>query len=303
MRWQKLGLVFAADGRTPWMTSHASLPVPLQLENGNTRVFFSTRTTDNRSSIAWVDIDLTGPQPRVYAIADKPILGPGNPGSFDDSGASIGCVVADGQAHRIYYMGWNLGVLAPWRNSIGLAIGQSDGLSFQRYSDGPIIDRSPEDPFTVSYPWVLRTASNEWRMWYGSNLTWGRDRADMSHVVKHCTSTDGIRWVRNGSTSIGFYHPGEYAIARPCVLRDSQLFRAWFAWRGDSYQLGYAESHDGVHWTRRDELVGISPSDSGWDSEMICYPAVFDAHGTRWMFYNGNGYGRTGFGLARLEQD
>ena len=32
---------------------------------------------------------------------------------------------------------------------------------------------------------------------------------------------------------------------------------------------------------------------------MVCYPCVFDWAGETWMLYNGNGYGRTGFGLAR----
>jgi hypothetical protein len=35
---------------------------------------------------------------------------------------------------------------------------------------------------------------------------------------------------------------------------------------------------------------------------MLCYPAVFDCMGQRYLFYNGNGYGRTGFGLAVLEE-
>ena len=42
-------------------------------------------------------------------------------------------------------------------------------------------------------------------------------------------------------------------------------------------------------------------SKTGWDSEMICYPYVFDRKGERYMLYNGNGYGKTGFGLAVLE--
>ena len=48
--------------------------------------------------------------------------------------------------------------------------------------------------------------------------------------------------------------------------------------------------------------VGIDVSKNGWDSEMICYPYVFDHKGKRYMLYNGNGYGKTGFGLAVLEQ-
>ena len=52
-----------------------------------------------------------------------------------------------------------------------------------------------------------------------------------------------------------------------------------------------------------DELVGLDVSPNGWDSEMICYPYVFDHGRNRYMLYNGNGYGKTGFGLSVLEQD
>ena len=65
--------------------------------------------------------------------------------------------------------------------------------------------------------------------------------------------------------------------------------------------MGYAESFNGIDWTRNDKEVGILPSSTGWDSEMVCYPSVFDHHNNRYMVYNGNGYGKTGFGLARLE--
>ena len=34
---------------------------------------------------------------------------------------------------------------------------------------------------------------------------------------------------------------------------------------------------------------------------MIEYPFVFDHKGQRYMLYNGNGNGQTGFGLAVLE--
>ncbi|MDR0233611.1 MAG: hypothetical protein LBI31_02235 [Zoogloeaceae bacterium] len=36
--------------------------------------------------------------------------------------------------------------------------------------------------------------------------------------------------------------------------------------------------------------------------EMIEYSIVFDHGRQRYMLYNGNGYGKTGFGLAVLEQ-
>ena len=36
---------------------------------------------------------------------------------------------------------------------------------------------------------------------------------------------------------------------------------------------------------------------------MIEYPFVFDHKGQRFMLYNGNGYGKTGFGMAVLTNE
>jgi len=305
MAWRRLGMVFNPDKVEPWMLSHAALPFPVHLQDGRFRIFFSTRNEKSQSTIGYVDIDIERPT-EVLAVSKQPVLVPGTAGMYDDSGIGLGCIVPESGLHRMYYMGWNLGVMAPWRNSIGLALGNvatgSDGVpQFQRFSQGPIIDRSPADPFTISYPWVIRHGANDWHMWYGSNLSWGAELADMSHVIKHATSTDGINWTRDGATTISFKDASEYAMARPSVMIDRGLHRMWFACRGDRYRIGYAESKDGLTWSRRDEAVGIAPAESGWDSEMICYPCVFQHAGRHYMAYNGNGYGKSGFGLAAWE--
>ncbi|MNL67240.1 hypothetical protein D3C87_1918050 [compost metagenome] len=75
----------------------------------------------------------------------------------------------------------------------------------------------------------------------------------------------------------------------------------WYSVRGGKYRIGYAESDDGCEWIRRDELAGITVSDSGWDSDSVEYAHVFDYGGARYMLYNGNDFGATGFGLAILE--
>jgi hypothetical protein len=85
------------------------------------------------------------------------------------------------------------------------------------------------------------------------------------------------------------------------VLRDRDGYRMWYSYRGEKYRIGYAESVDGMVWRRRDANAGIEPSPAGWEAGMIEYPAVFDVRGQRYMLYNGDGYGRTGIGLAILE--
>lgn len=67
------------------------------------------------------------------------------------------------------------------------------------------------------------------------------------------------------------------------------------------YRIGYAESDDGKRWTRIDEAVGFDVSPEGFDSEMICYPHVVQHENRLYMFYNGNGFGREGIGLAVAE--
>ena len=116
--------------------------------------------------------------------------------------------------------------------------------------------------------------------------------------IKYAESADGLHWTRTGRVAIDYAHPGEYAISRPCVVQDGDAWRMWYSWRGAAYRIGHAESPDGVEWTRLDHAAGIEPADSGWDAQMIEYPFVFDHRGQRYMLYNGNGYGATGFGLA-----
>ena len=154
MAWRKLGLVFVPTGNHPWMLSHASNPTPEWRSGEVVRVYFSSRDARERAHIAWVDLEMT-PSPRVIHIADEPVVSPGPRGGFDDSGTSMGCLAQHGEQTFLYYLGWNLGVTVPWRNSIGLAIRQRpDGL-FEKYSPAPLLDRNSADPFTLSYPCVL----------------------------------------------------------------------------------------------------------------------------------------------------
>ena len=124
----------------------------------------------------------------------------------------------------------------------------------------------------------------------------------MAHLIKVALSDDGLQWRREGRVALPFQDESEYAMSKPTVVRDGDGFRMWYSFRGSAYRIGYAESLDGLEWTRLDEQAGIKVSDDGWDSESVEYPCVFDALGARWMVYNGNGYGRTGFGLAVMER-
>jgi hypothetical protein len=300
MQWKKLGKVFCANGEHAWMLTHAANPVAEWRHGDVFRVYFSSRDKDRRAHICYVDIDLRKPQ-EILAISGQPVIAPGQIGTFDDSGTSMGCLVFHEGRRYLYYLGWNLGVTVPWRNSIGLAVSNGPDEPFERVSLAPVLDRNRADPFSISYPWVL-VEDGKWRIWYGSNLSWGTRQEEMNHLFKYAESSDGVHWNPEGVIALHFKDSSEYAMSKPTVLRDADMYRMWYSFRGAAYRIGYAESPDGVVWTRLDEQAGIAPAESGWDADTVCYPCVFDHDGQRYMLYNGSRYGDTGFGLAVLEQ-
>ncbi len=302
MKWKKLGLIFNAHGQQEWMKSHASVPFAEFISDDLFRIYFSTRDGQNRSQVGFLELNIKQPQ-RIINLSSEPILGPGGMGFFDADGAMLSWIERNKGEKLIYYIGWNLAHGVPFRNSIGLAFADDSFGSFRKQFEGPIVDRSIFDPCFVASCCVLKEG-DKWRMWYLSCLRWEKTRNDKlrhRYHIKYAESKDGIYWERNGKVCIDFKNEDEYAISRPSVLKEEGLYKMWYSYRGDCYQIGYAESVDGLKWIRKDEQAGIETSLSGWDSEMIEYPHVFVHEGRKYMLYNGNGYGKTGFGLAVLE--
>src|SRR5262249_20354753 len=119
---------------------------------------------------------------------------------------------------------------------------------------------------------------------------------------------DGRSWVKHSAIALAPRLPEEIIVIRPCVVRIGDSFRMWFCKRPRAvggkpgpYRLGFAASGDGQRWERDDEDAGLPPSGEGWDSDEVAYPSVFLHRGTLHLLYNGNGFGRTGFGIARAE--
>jgi hypothetical protein len=195
----------------------------------------------------------------------------------------------------------------PYSQAIGLAVSTDGGVTFERAFDGPIVDRTRDEPYFATGPFVLR-APGGWRMWYASTTAWVEVDGALEPVyaIKVAHSDDGVSWRRGAETCIVPRSPEE-ANGRPWVIRDERGYRMWYSYRSirgfrddpaQSYRIGYAVSEDGVAWVRRDEDAGITVSDEGWDSEMVAYAALYRAGDRLHMLYNGNGFGATGVGHA-----
>lgn len=298
--WKKLGLLIRPGNRV-WMQSHAQNPFVEPIDERDVQVHFAARDENNYSRGASALVRI-GNTPSVVALDERPYLDIGKLGCFDDCGAMPSCIVDLGKDKYLYYTGWTKRVATPFAFFIGLAISTDRGRTYERYSQAPIFDRSRSEPYMNCSPCVLR--ENEmWKMWYVSCTGWeserGNPKAKHYYNIKYAVSEDGIRWSPTNIVCIDFAKE-EYAIARPNVRKTTNGYDMWYCFRGgkNTYRAGYAESSDGINWTRMDDQVDIDVSVSGWDSEMICYPCQFEHNGVSYLLYNGNGYGRTGCGIA-----
>lgn len=301
MRWVKKGLILQPPTHLAWATSHAALPIVDAASGNRVRIYFSSRDAHNRAQIGRASLDLgaTASEPE---FEPEPLVRIGPRGSFDDSGVTGGCIVDENGRLYLYFSGWSLGVTVPFLFYIGCALSTDGGTSFEKVSTAPVLGRNRFDPYLTASPSVL-VEGGTWRMWYVSGTGWTDGaEAEPNYNIRYAESTDGIDWRPTGQVCIDYSYPGEHAIARPHVIKDGSTYRMWYSHRGGSYRIGYAESADGLTWSRKDEEAGIGTSPDGWDSEMVAYPWVGDIGGRRRMLYNGNSYGRTGIGEAVLEQ-
>jgi predicted GH43/DUF377 family glycosyl hydrolase len=301
MKWRKCGQVYAANGERPWAQSHAYIPTPVRMDEKTIRVYAAFLDREKVGRVGFVDVDAAQPT-RILRVSREPVLDIGLPGTFDDNGVSpLSAVCHQGKIY-LYYVGWQLGHKVRYFLLTGLAVG--DGETFTRWSRTPVLERSDEELFVRSGSHVLNEGDH-WTMWYVASSTWvdvGGKRTP-TYNVRRVTSPDGGTWGRSGQVCIDLDPPDEYGFGRPFVFRRRDGYQMWYSIRTFSkgYRMGYAESPDGVCWERHDDRIGLEPSPSGWDSEMVCFGAVLPVNGQTYMFYNGNNYGETGFGVAVLE--
>ena len=304
MIWEKIGLIFNASSETDQMILGGRAPVPLQIEKDYFRIYFGSYDKHGRGRIFYLEIDLKSPL-KIISLNTEPVIDIGATGSFDDNGIIPSDVMNNGNSVYLYTIGFSVKNKLIFDAASGLAISEDEGKSFRKLK-GPILDRGVDDPCFAASPTVM-CQDNIWRMWYVSCDRWEHREEGFRHFynIKHRYSKDGIYWDPRASVCIDYQSANEYAISRPSVIQDNNgFYRMWYSYRAQpnipTYRIGYAESNDGLTWKRMDHLSGIDVSKSGWDSEMICYPRVFKHKNQLFMLYNGNGYGRSGFGIAKL---
>ncbi len=300
--WERRGLVFAAPG-VGKLRSHAMLPTPLMMSD-RIRVFFSACDDDLRGRIYRIDLDRDDPR-RIICCDTMPVLDVGPLGSFDSDGVNPSQIVKRDGMLFLYYIGWQrISNAVPYTLFAGLAFSQDDGLNFRKLGSGQILHANTVERFFRTAPFVFQKP-NGWGMIYigGGEFFEGSDGKRLpSYSLCQARSADGITW--NDQAFPTLLDPvrerGEIGFGRPVLWHEDGQASLIISLRTESgYTIKQVTKdidmrRSILRWT---EPLPI-PAEK-WESAMTCFGAPCRSGNWEYLFYNGNQFGRSGFGVAR----
>jgi sucrose-6-phosphate hydrolase SacC (GH32 family) len=317
MRWIKHGRIFnPTDHKLPnGCVEFAKSPQTLVFNNF-VRIYFSTVAVDPDngkyfSHVAFVDMQKN--LRSIIHVSDTTVIPLGTLGTFDEHGIFPINVVRDGDRVLAYMTGWSRRVSVSVDTAIGMAVSHDDGRTFQRFGNGPVLAASLNEPCLVCDGFVKRI-DGAFHMWYIFGTGWKKyvpdAPPDRTYKIGHATSKDGVDWVKEEAQKIIPDQLGpDESQALPTVIGIDGRYHMFFCYResfdfrnakGRGYRIGHAWSDDLIKWTRDDDHPHLEGAAGEWDSDMQCYPHVFECDGQVYLLYNGNEFGRHGFGLAEL---
>lgn len=315
MRWEKRGKIFdpSEHDLAEGCTAFAKSPQALVFDDFVRIYFCAQKKTANGKYLSCPQyVDFNKSLDQVLRLSTGPVVELGRLGEFDEHGIfPINVLRHEGRIWA-YTSGWSRRVSVSIDMSIGLAVSEDDGSHFRKHGHGgPIMTATHNEPFLVGDPFV-QYLNGAFHMWYIFGSTWERPAtgadAERFYKIAHAISDDGVNWLRNGKAIVTSRLSNECQ-ALPTVFHAGGRHHMYFCYRSaydfrqnrhNAYRLGYAFSDDLINWHRDDAQCGIDVTVGAWDSDMMCYPNVFECDGTIYLLYNGNDFGRHGFGLARL---
>jgi hypothetical protein len=301
MMFKKKGLIFCPNGQNGYDQHSFMVPTPI-LMGDKIRVFGAVRDASGVARICSIDLNAQNPSeiiPNSYRLA----FDIGQDGTFDDNGVILGSIVYDGEKWRMYYVGFQKVLKAKFYAFTGVAESK-DLLIFERKFQTPIIDRKDWMKFIGAIHTVIKE-DDKYKVWYVAGNGWEKiaGKEYPQYSVYYTESQDGYKLDYAINHHIVPATSKEYRIGRPVVykLPDKYIMFCTYDTLEKQYGIAYFESKNGINWERMDDkLQGLEKSESGWDSEMTCYPTLLNYKDKTYCFYNGNNMGATGFGYAEL---
>lgn len=299
---EKKGLIYCPNGSVDWMNNSVLAPQPFLLNEDTIRVYGSFRDINGVGRIGYIDLSAKNPS-KIIKISEKPVLDIGQNGCFDDNGVILGDVIRVENKIYMYYVAFQIVQKAKFLAFSGLAISEDEGETFKRVQKTPIMDRSDEGIFGRCIHSVIKE-DKIFKVWYSVIFDWTyiNNIPYPTYDIKYIESENGIDFPKEGIQCIKC-NKNEYRIGRPKVRKIDNYYEMMYTFDTlkKEYKAGIAFSKDGINnWIRTDDKLGLNTSIEGFDNEMACYPVILETKYGTYLFYDGNGMGKTGFGYAEL---
>jgi predicted GH43/DUF377 family glycosyl hydrolase len=175
--------------------------------------------------------------------------------------------------------------------------------ALSRYAGNPMLVKGPAgsyDQLKIGPRAILREAPNVWKMWYeaapGGNQS----------TTAYATSPDGLAWTKYAGNpvmtpSVAWEGSGgaNHENSPTAILKEDGVYKLWYHGISNTTRaIGYAESKDGLAWTKYAGNPVLTPGPNGaWDADTVCEPRVLRVGAQYYMFYT-HCAGSHGIGLA-----
>jgi predicted GH43/DUF377 family glycosyl hydrolase len=228
---------------------------------------------------------------------DNPVLENGEPGEWDAAERIVTGVVWDGTMYHMVFAGD--GDDPEDRFAIGHAT-STDGVTWEMDPNNPVLTRGAEGEWDEGYVFggALLYDGSEFHLWYNS----GGAEVDLAGYAK---SPDCSVWTKAEENPVlRMGPPGSFDEAGVwpfSVIISDGTYKMWYTGFDLPYRfwkIGYAESQDGISWTKYEGNPVLVPGRE-WDSFDVWDPAVVFDGTTYHMWYSGSVDGiPTGIGYA-----
>lgn len=297
MSWIRYGLRVRASG-VGHQVSRAMLPTPLVL-GSIVRVYYASCDDELRGRIYFADISASPPF-EVIELGVEPVLDLGEHGSFDCDGVNPSQLFFDGPTLMMAYIGWKRhSASVPYTLVGGLAASSDGGRSFERL--GELLPLSEGEQYFRTAPF-LYSAEGTWNILYigGDRFITADDGKRLPvYSLRQASSPDYRTWPSSGCEILApDLKAGEIGFGRPVLWHDENGSPALYLSRRsvDGYTL--MQCPWPLTKPSPDLQAVLPPSKDDWESQMTCFGAFCETDEHELMFYNGNGFGTTGFGVA-----
>ena len=304
MNWDKYDFVWKAESFSNGEYRGAFAPTPIY-DAENNRLFVYVTCVDSKYRGLPFCLELEPSDPRKIIEINGPLLAHSGDGKFDSDGIMITSILKTEKGYLFYYTGFARNEDPPYVLSTGLAVSESLSTPMRRFSDKPVLQLSEEGTVVRSGLFVTKVGG-QIVGWYAAGNDWKIINGNKSprYDIFRIESKDGYEFGNQGERVLAAEDLVDcYAIGRPWVVVDevAESFKMYLSKRRESlgkYRVGSALSKNGYDWIETTDEDELDVSENGFDNDVICYTSVIHVRRKKYIFFNGNGLGLTGFGIG-----